>query len=587
MSLIPPALTQAQLDQHFPLSRATIAPTTFEIGLALAGTVSAGSYTAGVIDYLLEALDAWSAAKVLGDPDAPTHNVGLSTVAGASGGAINGAVLLRAASFDYPHGANNGNPFFNAWAGPDCVTLEQMLAPGLSESGTPAMAFLNTSPVEQQAKAILKFTGSDPRSRPYLTNPLRLIATIGNLTGVPYRIDYRGDTGLGLDMNMHSDYVRFALSVELGCPRPDNAPRNDEYALSASSQLNWNFLGSAALATSAFPIAFNARSVDRTVDQLAYRAVLIPGADGDPDRVVPVVPLWRQFSNLLQLGKMTATAVDGGTMDNEPIGIVRQELAGLAGRNPRTADKAHRAVILIDPFADAKTLATPPESLFDISGQVLNLFLEQARYKPEDLALAQDETKFSRFLIAPRASAASQQNVSLEGSGALAGGGLGGFLGFIDQRFLQHDFELGRYNAFLFLTRDFRVPDTNVVIAAHPWTDEQKRTYTTGPMYDYQGQPADERDYLPLIPLMANLRQRPPQAPVRPRLDSVPQTLGDAIDGRLDFVFGRLFEDVTSVWPGLTGSVARAGLKTAWGLWGRKTAREKVMDILQKALNPQ
>ena len=411
------------------------------------------------------------------------------------------------------------------------------------------------------------------RSRPFLTNPLRLIATIGNVTGIPYSIDFRGDTNLGLSTTLHSDYVRFALSVTGGCARPDSGARNDEYALSGSSPANWNFVRDAVLATSAFPIAFDARAVERTVNQLAYRAVLVPGAPGESGRMMPIAPSWETFPDLLQRGATTATAVDGGTMDNEPIGVARRELAGFVARNPRKAKEAHRAVILIDPFADAAKLPAPPRSLFDISGQVLNLFLQQARYNPEDLALAKAETKFSRFLIAPRADAVPASPGApgappVEGSGALNSGQLGGFLGFLDERLMKHDFELGRYDAFLFLTRDFRVPASNVVIAANPWTAEQRRTYTTGPLYDYDGQPPNERAFLPLIPLVAKLRNDHPQAPVRPIVDSAPDSLRAAIDARLDFVFARLLDEFSSTWTGVSAGLARTALKSAWALWG-------------------
>jgi len=35
----------------------------FELGLVMAGAVSAGAYTAGVCDYVMEALDAWHHAQ--------------------------------------------------------------------------------------------------------------------------------------------------------------------------------------------------------------------------------------------------------------------------------------------------------------------------------------------------------------------------------------------------------------------------------------------------------------------------------------------------------------------------------------------
>ena len=40
---------------------------TFQIGLALAGAISAGAYTAGVLDFLFQALDEWERARGTGD----------------------------------------------------------------------------------------------------------------------------------------------------------------------------------------------------------------------------------------------------------------------------------------------------------------------------------------------------------------------------------------------------------------------------------------------------------------------------------------------------------------------------------------
>jgi hypothetical protein len=63
---------------------------TFQIGLALAGAISAGAYTAGVLDFLFQALDEWE--KERGKAGVPDHRVGLKVVAGASAGAITGAL---------------------------------------------------------------------------------------------------------------------------------------------------------------------------------------------------------------------------------------------------------------------------------------------------------------------------------------------------------------------------------------------------------------------------------------------------------------------------------------------------------------
>src|SRR5262249_34270875 len=57
-------------------------PGTFEIGLVLAGATSAGCYTAGVVDYLIEALEKFEHSKA--NPDGPQHNVRIRVIAGAS-----------------------------------------------------------------------------------------------------------------------------------------------------------------------------------------------------------------------------------------------------------------------------------------------------------------------------------------------------------------------------------------------------------------------------------------------------------------------------------------------------------------------
>ncbi len=57
---------------------------TFELGLVLAGAVPAGAYTAGVLDFLIEALDNWEEAKRSDDLHVPRHNVKLRAITGSS-----------------------------------------------------------------------------------------------------------------------------------------------------------------------------------------------------------------------------------------------------------------------------------------------------------------------------------------------------------------------------------------------------------------------------------------------------------------------------------------------------------------------
>src|ERR1700761_9754118 len=71
---------------------------TFYVGLCMAGAVSAGAYTAGVMDYLLEALAEWE--KRRGQPGVPTHRVQIPVMGGASAGGMTS--VMAATSLNNP-----------------------------------------------------------------------------------------------------------------------------------------------------------------------------------------------------------------------------------------------------------------------------------------------------------------------------------------------------------------------------------------------------------------------------------------------------------------------------------------------------
>ena len=65
----------------------------FSIGLTMAGAVSAGAYTAGVMDYLIETLENWEKARKNGEKDVPSdYKVKIEIMSGASAGGITAAL---------------------------------------------------------------------------------------------------------------------------------------------------------------------------------------------------------------------------------------------------------------------------------------------------------------------------------------------------------------------------------------------------------------------------------------------------------------------------------------------------------------
>jgi hypothetical protein len=105
---------------------------TIEIGLTLAGAMSAGAYTASGIDFLVEALDSRTEAKVnmaqdleLHLTDVPQHHVRLKVMPRASAEAITAAIATAALRYKFPHcaagapklgtGEPTGDSLYDIW----------------------------------------------------------------------------------------------------------------------------------------------------------------------------------------------------------------------------------------------------------------------------------------------------------------------------------------------------------------------------------------------------------------------------------------------------------------------------------------
>src|SRR5262249_14133165 len=97
--------------------------------------------------------------------------------------------------------------------------------------------------------------------------------------------------------------------------------------------------------------------------------------------------------------------VDGGVMDNEPLELARRYLAGAAGQNPRDGETATRSVIMIDPFPNKVTFDWKWESdprLIRVAPALFSALTDQARFKPEELALAAEGDCFGGVSAPPR-----------------------------------------------------------------------------------------------------------------------------------------------------------------------------------------
>jgi len=530
---------------------------TFEIGLVMAGAVSAGAYTAGVLDYLFESLDRWYRER-REDASLPRHEVKLRVMTGSSAGGINAALAAAALRYRFPHIHDDGslqgsaNPFFDPWV--NRIDIRDLLDTADIDSGAPLTALLNCRQLDAIAERSMGFVGDplQPGERDWLADPFQVQLTYSNLQGVPYWIRFQGESGLPHEVVLHQDYLSFGVPVrhdaDPGQFPPDviRLPRQR-----GSEDRAWASLGRAALATSAFPIALQPREIWRSTTDYEYRFAYL----GENDRRIYARP-WPAGASQ----PARAVVVDGGALNNEPFDLAHRVLAGRQGKNPRRGVEAHRALLMIDPLSDARAAdPTLSDALSQVPVQLLKAFMNQSRFKQIDLTLAEADDVYSRFLVAP-------SRHPFVGRKALASGELGAFLGFFHRRFRQHDFLLGRYNCHFFLKNWFVLPGDNPLFRERP------------PAERFQSR--RRPDHYQIVPVLAD----DPPLPAWPT---------DALDG-YDDLAGPLERRLDALYPALReqffdrlklGGFQRwAGRSYLWPLW-RVVLRPQLRDALEKALD--
>src|SRR5208283_244664 len=112
---------------------------------------------------------------------------------------------------------------------------------------------------------------------------------------------------------------------------------------------DWEPLRTAAKATGAFPVGLAPRVIRRNVgdynsaDRVGFE---LPG--GGFQTVPP-------DGSIKKVDPYAFVAVDGGTIDNDPLELARRFLSGAGQHNEREGEQASRAVILIAPFPNDQT----------------------------------------------------------------------------------------------------------------------------------------------------------------------------------------------------------------------------------------
>ncbi|MCH8538173.1 MAG: patatin-like phospholipase family protein [Alkalimonas sp.] len=552
----------------------------FQIGLTMAGAISAGAYTAGVIDYLLFALQCWEDEKTKNSDNekvVPDHQVVISVISGASAGALTGALAfpLLASGFSRQHPHCTLPRLYDAWVRyprfiEDAAILNQaLLNQNDLEPDQPARSALDSTLLDHIVQKSFCHLDAEQPAKPYIAEKLHLFFSHTNLRGVPYLVRFSGALGTGYPMTLHADRAHFVLEGLGATPAPSAWADSSQHVTLSIKNLhqlnhltekdpNWQHYANAALLSGAFPVGLAAINYDipTLADYQNRRWPLDSGSIMYP--LQPELGEEEHFS-------MSYTGVDGGMLDNEPFELTRWALMKKPPKaNARKDTKTNpvdRAVIMVDPFPESGDF---PEfdgdnSLLSIIKQLLPTLKNQARCKPDEAIAALDESVFSRYLIAPiryqsdaKASAQRDEHEQPEPH-PIACGLTGGFGGFLHESFRHHDYQLGRLNCYHFLKHHFAMPEAYKVVA--------EGYQGCADLFRFTDTDAKNKEttFLPVIPLVGDAAQRP-SVPEWPRIPvAVVEQFADQAFKRYKTLKSRLIDSSDAR---ITRWYLKLGLKT-------------------------
>lgn len=488
-------------------------PKPFQLGLALAGAISAGAYTAGALDFLFQALSEWEAQR--DQPGVPQHRVVLKVMAGASAGAITGALGavglargLQPRLFDSGHDAICYPDHYPVRQKIECVipSLRQtwvelpamVSADGIggllgtddiktaTAGDTPILRSLLNASLLDEVKRIAIEPRQEPGAVmppvPFVAKDLHVYITVSNLRGIPFKVAF-GRNSYG--MQTIGDRIHYVVR-DLGSSDLSEADswveRDSRLTISVTTLParrggnlgDWDLYGTSALASGAYPVGLASRKLGFAWEQYQERCYPIPG--GLDVYIQPDFPPG--------IGTLSSAfifeSVDGGLVNNDPFDYAQYALFGKPPGMPESGNSVERAIVMVAPFPEPPKFlseGSPSPSVTSILRSLFPSLVNQSRFRASELAPAVSERDFSRFLIAPLRRIPRTDPTTGPASAppperfAIACGLLGGFGGFLDEKFRAHDFQLGRRNCQQFLRNSFLLPPDNAIVG-RPGTTE-------------------------------------------------------------------------------------------------------------------
>jgi Patatin-like phospholipase len=446
----------------------------FKIGINMAGAISAGAYTAGVLDFLTEALDEWYAAKQERKP-VPMHDVSIEVFSGASAGGMCAAIsaVMLQENFEHIHDTtkrDTTNRFYESWV--NKIDIKELLQVEDLKNTRSVVSLLDSTVIREIAKYALAPCSSRV-TRPYVSSDLNLFLSLTNLRGVPYSLNAAAPGSIEETTFFYGDRIRFqTTSSGTGALLKGSTRTLD--LLTPGEKGGWAVLQAAAISTGAFPVFLAPGTLERSACEYVpphWESVTSAISDTPP----PITPNFpKNFPE-----SFPTLNVDGGVTNNDPFNYAHDFLGSLSPtltQEQRLGKPSHvdRAVITIAPFPttepfDPEFDPTENASILCALPKLVSALISQSRFFGESLSEVMSGTTFDRFIVAPSDSDLIREHLNTGAPGpppALQCAALGAFGGFFEREFRAHDYALGRRNCQKFLKDSFVLPADNPTIKA-------------------------------------------------------------------------------------------------------------------------
>lgn len=405
---------------------------TKRLSVVISGAVSLGSYEAGVMYELLEAIALSNERLREVDPDRyPQERVVIDVITGASAGAMTAGILAQQLMF---HGQAlrqpYTNPLYEAWV--KKINIDELLS---VDERLHKYSLLSTEVIDGIAAEYLQERpGPEPDPHPVVDATLRVGVAMANLNGYPLNIKGQSET---FSYSRYKDQFVCSIVREaspegtevvrlqelepqqsgagtawmpISPPSGSDGPSDDKDASEG-----WNQLRTMALSSGAFPFAFRSREIARVGGSpssfMHTRDSKSKKARGDSRRD----------------GAYLYT--DGGVFENEPVGMA----AELSSQIDRERTLKKRMYLFVAPGKrtfDQDPLLNRDDDLLALATALIAAIFGQSRYQDWITKGLEGE------LLTVTTSDV-----------ALIGDGFSAFGGFLEYDFRAYDYNIGRRTA--------------------------------------------------------------------------------------------------------------------------------------------